>query len=466
MTMGTHPDTSLAPLTRSSSWPSTRSARCRWTRCRRPTRGIPARRWRWPRWPTRCGSDYLRFDPELPVWANRDRFVLSAGHASTLLYSMLHLAGVQVGQPGLRDRRRAGGVAGRPAPVPAAGLQVPRPPRVPLDLRRGVHHRPAGHRDRHQRRHGHRRAVAGRHVQPARLRAVRLRRLRAARRRLPDGGHRRRGRLAGRAPEAVQPVLDLRQQQDHHRGRHQPGVHRGRAGPVRRLRLGGAARRRRQRPGRAGRGLRRVPGRDRASDADRRGQHHRLRLAEQGRAPHAAHGEPLGVEEVTATKRFYGWPEDATFLVPDGVPRALRRRDAASAAAVCAQDWEALFARYAAEYPEQADAAQPHAAPHRCPTAGTPTFPSFPADAKGVAGRDANAKVLNAVAARVPWLIGGSADLAPSNKSRLTFDGAGDFSADRPGRAQPALRGPRARGRRRSPTGWRCPSCAPTRPAS
>ena len=188
----------------------------------------------------------------------------------------------EVGQPGLRDRRRAGGLAGGPAPVPAAGLQVPRPPRVPLDLGRGVHHRPAGHRDRHQRRDGHRRTVAGRHLQPARLRTVRLRRLRAVRRRLPDGGHRRRGRLAGRAPEAVQPVLDLRQQQDHHRGRHQPGVLRGRAGPVRRLRLGGAARRRRQRPGRAGCGLRRVSGRDRASDADRGGQHHRLRLAEQG----------------------------------------------------------------------------------------------------------------------------------------------------------------------------------------
>jgi transketolase len=70
--------------------------------------------------------DYLRFDPELPVWANRDRFVLSVGHASALLYSLLHLAGGQVGQPGLRDRRRARRVAGGPAPVPAAGLQVSR----------------------------------------------------------------------------------------------------------------------------------------------------------------------------------------------------------------------------------------------------------------------------------------------------------------------------------------------------
>ena len=92
--------------------------------------------------------DYLRFDPELPVWANRDRFVLSVGHASALLYSMLHLAGVKSVNPDYE-------IVGAPA--------------VPLDLWCGVHHRPAGHRDRHQRRHGHRRVVAGRHVQPAGL---------------------------------------------------------------------------------------------------------------------------------------------------------------------------------------------------------------------------------------------------------------------------------------------------------
>ena len=114
-------------------------------------------------------QDYLRFDPELPVWANRDRFVLSVGHASALLYSMLHLAGVKSVNPDYEIVGAARRLAGGPAPVPAAGLQVPRSPRVPLDLRGGVHHRPAGHRDRHQRRDGHRRAVAGRHVQPARL---------------------------------------------------------------------------------------------------------------------------------------------------------------------------------------------------------------------------------------------------------------------------------------------------------
>ena len=239
---------------------------------------------------------------------------------------------------------------------------MPRPPRVPLDLRGRVHHRPAGHRDRDQCRHGHRRAVAGRHVQPTRIRAVRLRRLRAVRRRLPDGGHRRRGRLAGRAPEAVQPVLDLRQQQDHHRGRHQPGVLRGRAGPVRRLPLGGAARRRRQRPGRAGRRLRRVPGRDRAPDADRGGQRHRLRLPEQGGHPRRARraagcGRGQGDQAVL---RLAGGRD-----VPgaDGGGRAHRGRDAPTRWRL-RRDWEALFARYADAVPGAGRAAQPHAAAH------------------------------------------------------------------------------------------------------
>src|SRR4051794_9522353 len=98
------------------------------------------------------------------------------------------------------------------------------------------------------------------------------------------------------------------------------------------------------------------------------------------------------------------------------------------------REWEELFARYAGEYPQQAD--QLNRMQRRTLADGWDAdLPEFPADAKGLAGRDANGKVLNAVAARVPWLLGGSADLAQSNKSRLTFDGAGDFSAtDRAGR--------------------------------
>ena len=175
----------------------------------RPSR---ARRWRWPRSPTASGSDFLRFDPADPIWPNRDRFVLSDGprlDAALLAAAPDRREG---GQPEVRDARRAVGPARRHQAVPPARQQVPRPPRVPLDLRRRDHHRPARPGRRHQRRHGDRRHVAGRALQPARLRAVRLQRLRPLRRRLHDGGHLQRGRLARRAPQARQPLLDLRQQ--------------------------------------------------------------------------------------------------------------------------------------------------------------------------------------------------------------------------------------------------------------
>ena len=142
---------------------------------------------------------------------------------------------------------------------------------------------------------------------------------------------------------------------------------------------------------------------------------------------HGAHGEPLGEDEIRATKKFYGWPEDAKFLVPDGV----REQFAAGIGARGAQlrkEWLARFDAYKAKYPAEADAL--YRMQHRqLPDGWEQAIPSFPADAKGLASRDSSAKVLNAVAQRIPWLIGGSADLAPSTKTRLTFDGAGDFQA-------------------------------------
>ena len=93
------------------------------------------------------------------------------------------------------------------------------------------------------------------------------------------------------------------------------------------------------------------------------------------------------------------------------------------------REWEELFARYAQEYPQQAEQLN-HMQRRTLPDGWDADLPEFPPDPKGVASRDSGGKVLNAVAARVPWLIGGSSDLAPSNKSRLTFEGAGDFSAD------------------------------------
>src|SRR6476619_5633076 len=139
----------------------------------------------------------------------------------------------------------------------------------------------------------------------------------------------------------------------------------------------------------------------------------------------AAHGEPLGEEEVRLTKRDYGWPEDAKFLVPD----AVRAHFAAGIGARGAQaraHWNELFAAYRAKYPELAteiDLMQRR----ELPAGWERGLPVFPADAKGIAGRDASGKVLNVLAQNIPWLLGGSADLGTSNKTLLTFEGAGDF---------------------------------------
>ncbi len=140
-----------------------------------------------------------------------------------------------------------------------------------------------------------------------------------------------------------------------------------------------------------------------------------------------AHGEPLGVDEVKATKKFYGWPEDAKFLVPDGVYAHFQAGIGKRGADLHAK-WEAGFKEYKAAFPELA--AQLAAMQNRdLPAGWDADIPVFPADAKGMASRDSSGKVLNAIAKRVPWMVGGSADLAKSNKSRLTFDGAGDFQA-------------------------------------
>ena len=142
---------------------------------------------------------------------------------------------------------------------------------------------------------------------------------------------------------------------------------------------------------------------------------------------HGAHGEPLGEEEVRLTKQRYGWPEDAKFLVPDEVrahlAAGLGRRGAQLRSA-----WMALYARYAKEHADLAEALG-RMQRRELPAGWDAEIPTFPADAKGLASRDSSGKVLNAIAKRVPWLLGGAADLAPSTKTRLTFEGAGDFSA-------------------------------------
>lgn len=139
---------------------------------------------------------------------------------------------------------------------------------------------------------------------------------------------------------------------------------------------------------------------------------------------HGAHGEPLGEEEIRLTKQRYGWPPDAKFLVPDETKqytdRTIERGQRAEA------EWKERFFAYSQVHPELA-AQWERMQSSELPDNWDEDIPVFAADEKGMAGRDASSKVLNAIASRVPWLIGGSADLAPSTKTRLS-DG-GDFEA-------------------------------------
>ncbi|MEO6202217.1 MAG: transketolase [Nitrospirales bacterium] len=145
---------------------------------------------------------------------------------------------------------------------------------------------------------------------------------------------------------------------------------------------------------------------------------------------HSAHGEPLGEEEIRLAKRHYGWPEDAKFLVPDEVPTHFqqgigkRGKDLRGA-------WMARFKDYQTKYPELAR--HLYQMQHRqLPEGWAAKIPVFPPDAKGLAGREVSGIVLNALAATIPWLLGGAADLAPSTKTRLTFEGAGDLTGGNP----------------------------------
>jgi transketolase len=142
----------------------------------------------------------------------------------------------------------------------------------------------------------------------------------------------------------------------------------------------------------------------------------------------AAHGEPLGEEEVRLTKRYYGWPEDAKFLVPEGVyDHFAAGVGARGTNARC--EWTALFDAYRAKYPELATEID-RIQRRELPPGWDSNLPVFPADSKGIAGREASGKVLNALAQNIPWFLGGSADLGPSNKTILV--GAGDFQANSP----------------------------------
>ncbi len=141
-----------------------------------------------------------------------------------------------------------------------------------------------------------------------------------------------------------------------------------------------------------------------------------------------AHGEPLGDEEVRGAKRAYGWPDDSSFLVPDGVYAHFQQGIGARGATLRAA-WEATLTGYSKQYPALA-AELTLMREHELPDGWDSDIPSFDTDTKGVASRDSSQRVLNAIAKRVPWLMGGAADLSPSTKSDLKFEGAGSFEAD------------------------------------
>ena len=140
---------------------------------------------------------------------------------------------------------------------------------------------------------------------------------------------------------------------------------------------------------------------------------------------HTAHGEPLGDKEIEGAKRNYGFPPDKKFYVPDGVYEHFQAGIGARGAQARGA-WMQKFEEYKGSYPIEADHLY-RMQKRELPDGWDKDIPVFPADPKGAAGRDASGKVLNAIARNVPWLMGGAADLAPSTKTRLTFDGAGDF---------------------------------------
>jgi len=372
----------------------------------------------------------LRFDPEDPIWPNRDRFVLSAGHASMLLYSLLHLAGVKavnpkyerLGQlavsmedirrfrqldskaPGHPEYRWTSGVEATTGPLGQGvgnsvgmaiasrwmGAHFNRPGFEMInynvyvlasdgDMMEGISHEPA--------------SLAG-HLGLANLCWI------------YDNN-----RISLEGPTSLAFTEDVATR---FIGYHWNVTRVSDANDLEML--------------------------ERALEMFHSTRDRPTLIIVDSHigygAPHkqdteSAHGEPLGEEEVRLAKRNYGWPEDAKFLVPEGVREnfqsGIGRRGASLRKA-----WRSAFQDYEARYPELAD--QLFRMQHRqLPDGWDKNLPAFPADAKGMASRDASAKVLNAIAPNVPWLIGGSADLTPSTRTRLTFEGAGDFFRDSPG---------------------------------
>ena len=357
------------------------------------------------------------------------------------------------------------GFARRHPPLPPARQQGAGASRVPLGVGRRDHHRPARAGRCDQRGHGHRREMARRPLQPAGLRDLRLQHLCGLRRRLPDGRRRVGSGLARRPPRPGQPLLDLRQQPHHDRRQHatspSPRTSRRGSWPTAGTSCASATPTTSTASSRRWTVFRKTKGRPTFIILDSHigyGSPHKQDTA-------AAHGEPLGEEEVRLTKRAYGWPEDAKFLVPDGV----REHFAAGIGARGAQAHRRVDRAVRGLPRASIRSSRPRStrcSGASCRPAGTADLPVFPADPKGIAGRDASGKVLNVLAQNIPWLLGGSADLGPSNKTTLTFEGRRRLPGRQPRRQEPAFRHPRARDGGHRQRARRCRSCGPSAPRS
>jgi transketolase len=370
---------------------------------------------------------HLRFDPEDPIWPNRDRFVLSAGHASMLLYSLLHLAGVKAVNPQYetlgklsvpledikRFRQLDSKCAGHPEYRWTSGVETTTGPlghgvatsvgmaiagkwmaayfnRPDFEMINFNAYSICGDGCMMEGVSGEAASLAG-HLKLNNLCWI------------YDNNH---ITIEGNTSWAFSDDVAVR-----FIGYGWNVVRVGDANDLEML-------------DRAYRTFQKTPDRPTLIIVDS----HIAYGAPNKQDTSAAHGEPLGEEEIKLTKRNYGWPEDAKFLVPDGVrenfqagmgKRGREHREA----------WMAKFNDYKKQYPDLAD--HLYRMQHRqLPQGWDKDLPTFPADPKGLAGRDVSAKLLNALAKNIPWLMGGSADLAPSTKTRLTFEGAGDFTPD------------------------------------
>jgi len=373
-------------------------------------------------------QQFLRFDPQDPIWPNRDRFVLSAGHASMLLYSLLHLTGVKavskeyetLGDPSVpldaikRFRQIDSRCPGHPEYRWTSGVETTTGP-LGNGLATSVGMALAGH------------WMAARFNRPGFDDLIDFNVYALC----GDGCM-----MEGISHEAASLAGHLRLSNlcwiyDNNHITIEGNTSLACNDDV------------------AGRFLAYGWNVVRVSDANEQkllGDAFSTFLATKDRptliivdshiawgAPHkqdtsAAHGEPLGEEEIRLAKRNYGWPEGAKFYIPDGVYDHFR--DGIGKRGKELRDgWFMKVKEYRANYPELAD--ELYRMQHRqLPERWDRDIPTFPTDAKGLATRESSGKVLNAVAKNFSWLLGGSADLAPSTKTQLTFGGAGDFQAD------------------------------------